>query len=88
FWGYEYLGICRPDISKTDNEQKWPISSRWNVPRKTNDIVRCRNLLNKLTADQMNWNPWDSYRQVLGSPMGITATRLLDARYIFSWNRV
>ncbi|KAI3942472.1 hypothetical protein MKW98_013124, partial [Papaver atlanticum] len=48
-------------------EHKWPITSRWNLPRNTNDIMRCRNLLNKLTAEEVTWHPWESYREVLAS---------------------
>ncbi|XP_026461045.1 protein MAIN-LIKE 2-like isoform X2 [Papaver somniferum] len=85
FWGYEYLGICRPDISKGSTEQKWPVTSKWNVPKNTNDIFRCRDLLSKLIAEEVTWRPWESYREVLSSDMGCTASRLSDSRYIFSY---
>ncbi|XP_026387471.1 protein MAIN-LIKE 1-like isoform X2 [Papaver somniferum] len=54
FWGYEYLGICPPEIVQPKDDQPIsPRSSRWKPKKKMVDIVRCRTLLNKLTADQV-----------------------------------
>ncbi|KAI3924322.1 hypothetical protein MKW98_032523, partial [Papaver atlanticum] len=87
--GYEYLGICRPDVSKSeDNAQKWPRSSIWNVKKMIIEIGRCRTLLNQLTEDQVTWQPWESFRPFLGSEIGTAVTELSDSRALFSWNGI
>ncbi|XP_026442985.1 protein MAIN-LIKE 1-like [Papaver somniferum] len=89
FWGYKYLGICSPGIVEPKDDQPiWPRISRWKGKKKMVDIVRCTNLVNKLTADQVTWQPWESCRQILESDIGIKTSTLSNTRVIFSWNGV
>ncbi|XP_026411879.1 uncharacterized protein LOC113307644 isoform X2 [Papaver somniferum] len=89
FWGYEYLGICAPEVVQPlDDQPIWPRCSRWKPKKKVVDIVRCRTSLNKLTADQVTWQPWESCRQILDSEIGVKTIMLSNARIIFSWNGV
>ncbi|XP_026431635.1 protein MAINTENANCE OF MERISTEMS-like [Papaver somniferum] len=83
FWGYEYLGICRP--CDPTSEEKWPRTSRWKAKKKTIDIVHCRNALNQLTADIVTWRPWESAIGVLDSDVGRRAVELSNKRVIFTW---
>ncbi|KAI3928053.1 hypothetical protein MKW98_023654 [Papaver atlanticum] len=62
FWGYEYLGICRPTPNlpiDTDPDTIWPRPSRWKSKKKINVvIVSPRIALEGLTYDKVTWHPW------------------------------
>ncbi|XP_026459268.1 protein MAINTENANCE OF MERISTEMS-like [Papaver somniferum] len=65
FWGYEYLGICRPSPNlpkDTDPNTIWPGEKK---KRNTFVIVTPSIALEGLIADNVTWHPWASSRTLL-----------------------